>query len=128
VARYLSPEWFDEMSAAAAQFQPESPRDASVSLRQVISGTPFGDVNYVMTIEPTTVSISRDSDVNADVTFSQDYETASQLHRGELTTHDAFFQGRVRVGGHLNTLLDNADLLQGIAPAFASVRASTTYE
>ena len=127
MARYLSPEWFDAMSEAAIGFQPESNRDGNVSLREVITGTPFGDVDYVMIIEPASISISHDENVDADVTFSQDYETASQLHRGELTTHDAFFQGRVRVSGHLNTLLDNAELLQGIAPAFADVRSSTTY-
>jgi len=115
------------MRAAAAAFQAET-SDRRVSLREIITGTPFDDVTYVMTIEDGVISFSNDTDVVADVTFTQNYDTAVALHKGELTTHEAFFAGKVRVAGHLNTLLDNADLLQGIAPAFESVRASTTYD
>lgn len=116
------------MTAAAARFAPDGPREGTVSLRETVANTPFGDISYVMTIEPNSISISRDADTPSDVTFSQDYSTAAELHRGEISTHDAFFQGRVRIGGHLNTLLDNTDLLQGIAPVFADVRATTTYD
>src|SRR5688572_24371653 len=104
------------MQAAAASFKGEPSEKRPVSLRETISGSPSGDVSYVMTLDGATISITRDETVAADVTFSQTYETAVALHKGELTTHDAFFAGNVRVAGHLNTLLDNADLLQGVAP------------
>ena len=127
MAQYLSPEWFDQMSAAAAAFRPDEPHEGTVTLRETITGGPNGDVTYLMVIDSGTVSIELADDAVADVTFTQDYETAAALHRGELTTQEAFFAGRVRVAGHLNTLLDNAELLQGIAPVFAEVRSSTTY-
>ncbi len=127
MTQYLSPEWFAEMHSAAEAFMPDDPTEGRVSLRETIDATPFGTVTYVMIIDNGVIVISTDSDIVADVTFSQDYETAAALHRGELTTQDAFFSGRVRVAGHLNTLLENADVLQGIAPAFASVREQTTY-
>jgi putative sterol carrier protein len=81
-----------------------------------------------MIIDGSIVAIAQETDTVADVTFTQDYATAATLHRGELTTHEAFFGGKVRVAGHLNTLLEHADLLQGIAPAFEEVRANTTYD
>lgn len=127
MAKYLSPEWFDQMAAAAADYAPQSGATGKVSLRETITGTPFGDVTYVVTIEGSKVSISRESDTVAEVTFTQDYATAQELHQGLLTTQDAFFAGRVRVAGHLNTLLEHADLLQGIEPAFSQVRSQTTY-
>lgn len=127
MAQYLSDEWFEEMRAAATQFKGEPTNKRPVALRETISGTPVGDVTYVMTFDGASISISKDADTRSDVTFTQSYETAVALHKGELTTHDAFFAGQVRVAGHLNTLLDNADLLQGIAPVFEQVRVATTY-
>jgi putative sterol carrier protein len=126
VARYLSQEWFEDMRAAATAFASDA-GERRVSLREVITGTPFDDVSYVMTIDDGALDISLDEAAEADVTFTQSYDTAVALHKGDLTTHDAFFAGRVRVAGKLNALLDNADLLQGIAPVFADVRAATTY-
>ena len=128
MAKYLSDEWFEEMNAAATSFSAPNGIEGEVSLRETITGTPFGDITYVMRIADGRVSIARHDDVVADVTFTQDYPTAVALHRGELTTHDAFFGGKVRVAGHLNTLLEHADLLQGIAPAFSDVRERTTYD
>ena len=127
MAQYLSPEWFVEMEAAAATFVIEGADDKHVALRETITGTPFGDVSYVMVINGGHISFSNDLELVAAVEFTQDYETASALHRSELTTQEAFFAGRVRVAGHLNTLLENSDALQGVAPAFNDVRAATTY-
>jgi predicted lipid carrier protein YhbT len=127
VAQYLSDEWFGEMQAAAAAFKGEVNEKRPVSLRETISDSPLGTITYVMTLDGASIVISRDADTEADVTFTQDYPTAVALHKGELTTHEAFFNGKVRVAGHLNTLLSNADVLQGIAPVFEAVRATTAY-
>ena len=126
VAAYLSPEWFDEMQAAASAHTTTASAK-KVSLRETIKDTPFGDVSYVMTIGDDGIDIDTSSEEVADVTFTQDYETATALHRQETTTQEVFFAGKVKVSGHLNALLDNSDLLQGVAPVFADVRERTTY-
>lgn len=127
MAQYLSDEWFSEMETAAASYSPDESRPVAVSLREIVTEGPNGTVSYVMTIADGKVSFSRSEDARADVTFTQSYDTAVALHKGELTIHDAFFAGRIRIAGHLNTLLDHADLLQGLAPAFDPIRSSTTY-
>lgn len=127
MAQYLSDQWFEEMQAAAASYKGEPSEKRPVALREIINGSPVGDVSYVMTLDGTSITITRDEDTSADVTFTQSYDTAVKLHKGELTTHDAFFAGEVRVAGHLNTLLNNADVLQGVAPVFEHVRSTTTY-
>lgn len=124
MAQYLSDEWFDEMSLAGAGFTVDAP--GTVSLREIVTDAPVGTVSYVMHIAEGKVGFDRGDEI-ADVAFTQTYDTAVALHKGELTIRDAFFTGRVRVSGHLNTLLDHSDLLQGVAPAFESVRATTTY-
>lgn len=115
------------MHAAAAKFSGEPSEKRAVSLRETISNSPFGNISYVMTLDGASIVITQETDFAADVTFTQTYETAVALHKGELTTHEAFFAGSIRVSGHLNTLLDNAELLQGIAPVFVTVRSATTY-
>lgn len=127
MAQYLSDAWFEEMKAAAESFKGEPSEKRAVTLRETIKGSPVGDVSYVMKLDGESVNINLDADERSDVTFTQSYDTAVRIHKGELTTHEAFFKGEVRVAGHLNTLLDNAELLQGIAPLFNEVRARTTY-
>jgi putative sterol carrier protein len=127
MAQYLSDQWFEEMQTAAAAFKGEPSGKRPVALREIINGSPNGDVSYVMTLDGESIVITRDENTKADVTFTQNYDTAVALHKGELTTHEAFFAGNVRVAGHLNTLLNNADVLQGVAPAFENVRTATTY-
>jgi len=138
MAEYLSDDWFEKMDQAArthavatnsagADNESVSENPPPVALREIITGGPFGDVSYVMVIENGSISITRDDDAPADVTFSQAYATAASLHRGEMTTQEAFFAGKVRVAGHVNTLLDNAEVLHGISDAFTGVRAATTY-
>ena len=124
MAQYLSDEWFNEMSAAGATATTDA--QGSISLREIVNETPFGTVSYVMHIENGVITFTRDSEV-ADVTFTQNYDTAVALHKTELTIHDAFFAGRIRVSGHLNTLLQNSDALQGITEQFETVRTATTY-
>ncbi len=107
---------------------PSGAPERAVSLRETVTGTPFGDVSFVMSIDAGAITIDDASETVADVTFTQNYATAVSLHKGDVTTQEVFFEGKVRVAGHLNALLDNADLVQGVAPVFADVRSQTTYE
>ena len=63
----------------------------------------------------------------ADVTFSEDYATASAVAQGALSVHTALFEGRVRVAGDMAVLSHHQEELVGIDPVPASVRATTTY-
>src|SRR4051812_15108375 len=111
------------MQAAAGGFVAAETANGSVSMRETVSGCPDGEVSYVVTISEGRINVSTNRDLVADVTFTQDYDTASAIHRGELATHEAFFAGRVRVAGRLNTLLENSEALHGISEAFAAVRS-----
>ena len=122
--QYLSDEWFKQMSEAGSVNPISS--SGELALQEVVTDTPFGTVTYVLNIADGDITFVS-GDGKADVTFTQNYETAVALHKGELTIHDAFFAGKVRVSGRLNMLLEHSDLLQGLAPAFDKVRADTTY-
>ncbi len=132
MAQFLSDEWINDMKAAAEAVHGSQPEAVAtpISLKEVVTNTPFGDVAYVLHLDSGAVTLERADDAShsADVTISQDYETAKDLHKGTLSTRDAFFAGRVRVAGKLNLLLDHTETLTGTAPAFDAVRAATTYE
>lgn len=115
------------MQTAASTFHGEATDKRAVTLRETIIGSPVGDVTYVMTLDGSSINIEREAETVADVTFTQSYDTAVALHKGELTTQEAFFAGNVKIAGHLNTLLENAELLQGVAPVFEDVKEDTTY-
>lgn len=133
MASYLSPEWFNEMQQAADSWRPSDPApEAQNERRQIIiaeniTSSPYGDVSYVMTIGESLAITQEAAQEPADVTFVQDYETATQMHKGDLSTHQALFDGKLRVSGNLNALLENDEMIRGVSPAFSAVREQTTY-
>lgn len=126
MAVFLSDTWLSEMQVAAGA-TPLLDHAGRVALRQQITGHPEGDVSWVLVIDEGKLQVDLDPAAESDVTFTQDTATATALHRGEMTTHEAFFAGRVKVTGRLDALLEHSDLLQGTGVAFAEVRQRTTY-
>lgn len=126
MAKFLSDEWISEMDTAARTQAVNIKRP--VTIKEVINDGPDGSVAYVMTLDETVSLVKVDSLTHdSDVSIAQDYETAVALHRGELGIRDAFFAGRIKVAGNLNLLLDNTDVIAGLAPVFADVRSTTVY-
>ena len=127
MARYLSPEWFAAVQAAAdAVVVPDNGDGAPLVLRQVITGGPDGDVTYRLVIGAGSVAVEP-GDGPADLTLTQDYPTAVALLRGELSAPAAFMTGRVRVSGNLGALLAQQPALEALQGAFDRVRDLTDF-
>ena len=122
MARYLSQQWFDEMNASITAGDSKEP--THLVLQQVITGGPDGDVAYTMVIEDGSVRIEPGQHPGADVTITEDYQTAAAVHRGEVTLQDAFMTGRVKVSGNIASLIANQAALSSIQVA----PSGTTYE
>lgn len=133
VARYLTQAWFDEINHAAQN--DESLRLATagthLTLQQVVTDGPEGERRYWLQIEDGSVRVaagdSAESQVDADATFTQSYTTAVAVNRGELSTEDAFLDGRIRLHGDIGVLLRNQGALHNLGAAFAEVRNTTEY-
>jgi putative sterol carrier protein len=110
VARFLSPEWLAEMEAASIAGE-SGPTDERVVLQQVVTGGPDGEVAYVVEIDDAGVRMTRGRRGDADVTITEDYETAVAIHAGTLSLPDAFMAGRVKVAGNLAALLARQETL-----------------
>lgn len=130
MARYLSPEWLDEIDAVArgSEELPELVGDAGLVIQQVVAGAPHGDVRYAVRIGDGSVSVVPGEAADADVTVREDYETAVALHRGELRAPVAFMTGRIAVSGDLQALSRAQPVLRQLDAVFAGVRHRTTYE
>ena len=96
-------------------------------LRQVITGGPDGDVRYQVRIAAGCISLVPDEPDSVDATFTEDYQTAVAMFRGELSPQDALTQGRLRVAGSLATIVANQEALAELGSVFDDVRAATTF-
>jgi hypothetical protein len=97
MARFLSPDWFDEVA------QPD-PEPVLLTIRQVVTGGPDGEIRYAVLVGERGVSVSPEEPADADVTFMESWETASAIARGELAPQQAFADGRLRVEGDVRLL------------------------
>jgi hypothetical protein len=135
MARFLGPEWLDLLAeaAASAASAPSAAAPASdgtrppFAIRQVVTGGPDGDVEYVVRAHAGRFSVHRAGEVEADVDVVQDYETASAISQGRLSPSVAFAAGRLKMGGGVGRLAAHQEEFAGLGALLARVRATTTY-
>lgn len=129
LARFLTPEWFEELNRATAC---PVPGEGSITIQQVVTGGPQDEVAYVVRVSGGRLEVSpgRVGDVDAphvDATISADYDTALALSRGELSARAALLAGRIKVRGDTNALLAGQAAMQAAQAAVDEVRARTSY-
>ena len=124
MAEFLSPEWVDELAAAAEGA--EAPAGVQLVVQQVVVD---GDREsaYALRIGDGAIAVAPGRADDADLTFTQDRATAAALARGELSAQAAFLAGRIRVGGDPTRAMAGARELSAIGDLFDAVRAGTTW-
>ncbi len=129
MSRFLSPEWIAAAAAAAAASAELARATAEVRLvvQQVVTGTPHGEVRYVVSIDNGRTELRPGDEPSADVTFSLDWDTAVALATGGTSAEDAFTTGRLQLAGDVGALLRHGRALVDLDAVFAELRASTTY-
>ncbi|MBW3627103.1 MAG: SCP2 sterol-binding domain-containing protein [Actinobacteria bacterium] len=127
--RFLSPQWIEEASAAAATSPELAEASAGVHLvvQQVVTGGPDADVRYVVSFSDGQARLRAGEAADADVTFTTDWESAVAVATGTASAQDAFTSGRLRVRGDVTALLRHARALDGLHAVFAGLRERTTY-
>jgi len=129
MAQYLSPEWIDELDAAASASETLrlATEDVDLVVQQQVLGGPDGDVAFHVVADHGNVSVRTGSSEHPDVTFTQDHATATSIGRGELSAQAAFMVGKLRVGGDVERLLTHRSAFAGIDDVFDEVRSRTTW-
>lgn len=129
VVRYLSAEWMDALSrAGSSAMAREAVAGLDLTVQQVVTGGPEGDLRYVIRVADGRLSASAGDAAQPDVTITADRATAVAVATGRLSLPTAFMSGRVKVKGDPSAVVRGAAALTAVADALADLRASTTYE
>lgn len=129
MARFLSDDWIDQVGQAAAASDTLATATVGMhlSVQQVVTDGPEGDVRYVVAIDDGGVALQAGTTETPDVTFTLDWDSAVALATGRLSSQEAFTTGRLKVRGDVGGLLAAGPALAGLQGIFADVRDATTY-
>jgi len=123
--RFLSTEW---LTAAAGALRAVAPAESGAHLvvQQVVTDGPDGEVAYLVRISPNAVELVPGRG-DADVVFTEDWDTAAAIGEGRLSPQAALMEGRIRTSGNVSVVMAAQDSLASVESALAGVRAATTY-
>jgi len=124
VVRFLSDAWFDEVGRA---LPPGGDGPAHLTIQQVVTESPEGEVRYHIEIRGTGLALRRGQAEQPDATLTEDYATAAGIASGDLSPQAALLDGRIRVAGDLAALLEHRAALAGLDCIPPGLRAATTY-
>lgn len=91
--------------------------NVDLTIQFTVTGAPEGDVVYGLAIADGSATLSRGEHADAEVTVTNDYETAIGLSKGELNTQMAFMTGKLQVQGDLAKLMMHQAALNQFAQA-----------
>jgi putative sterol carrier protein len=130
MAEFLSPEWVDELDAAARASESLAlhTRDLTFTVQQIVQDTPRGDVHYYLSADDDSVRVRTGSVDSPDLTLIADYDVARAISAGTGNAQEALAAGRLKIEGGLALLLGNEGVFAALEDVFASVRGQTTYK
>src|SRR6478736_5630360 len=125
LVRYLSPEWIDAVRAELAETGALAALvDAhSIGVTQVVTDTPDGTVTYHLQVGDGSADFGAGPAEPEDVRFEQDWHTATGVATGHLSAQEAFINGRIRLAGDQQKLLDSQPVFGALDHVFNTVRA-----
>jgi putative sterol carrier protein len=128
--RYLSLDWINALSdeVAANEHMQEMARHHSIGVTQVVSDGPEGDVTYHLLVVDGEAEFGAGPAEPEHVKMEQSWDTAVAVATGELNAQDAFINGRIRLFGDHQRLLDSQPVFGALDAVFGRVRERTRYE
>ncbi|MGC8626501.1 MAG: hypothetical protein ACP5VR_02915 [Acidimicrobiales bacterium] len=130
MARFLSPEWFGELSRLQQSVlpAPEAPELVIEVLVTAPPDDPGATVAYHVALQGNYArALPPVPDREPQVRFTTDYATAAAIASGHLSAYDALLKGRTRVFGQAALLVAHQSVLAGRDLIPAPLRASTTF-
>lgn len=123
MAKFLTEEWVDEAVAALRASPEVADASAGVSLvLQQIIGTPDGgEVRYWTALRDGAIDAGLGDAADADVTITQDYETAVAITKAETKAQAAFMQGKLKITGNMGKLLQHQKAMESLFPVLAQL-------
>jgi len=131
MARFLSEEWFALVRAALPHSEPadgaRAEDGATITVRHRVTGTPDGDVDYLVRAGNGRFSVEPGGDGPADIEIIESYESAAAVSQGRTTPAAAFAAGQLKLAGDVALLAARQEHFVALGQLLAPVRAATTY-
>lgn len=127
--RYLSLEWIDALTEAAAASAEvgEAAAQHSIAVTQVVNGCPEGDITYHLSVVDGVARFGAGPAEAEDVKFVQDWDTAVGVATGSMNAQEAFIKGRIVLYGDQQKLLASQAVFRALDAVFNDVRTRTEY-
>jgi putative sterol carrier protein len=127
--KYLSDEWATKASEALNTSDAFKSAIAGITLsvQQNVTGGPDGDKSYYMNIADGNAEMKMGTTDGADVTISQEYDTAVAIAKGELNAQNAFMTGKLKVSGNMAKLMQHQGAFAGLEGALKGLQSETEY-
>lgn len=128
--RYLSLDWINAMSQeiAASEQMRIAAQTHRISVTQVVSGGPEGDITYHLAVGDGEAALAAGPADPTDVRMEQDWNTAVAVATGQLNAGTAFLEGHIRMVGDEQLLLASQAVFAALDAVFTRVAARTVYE
>ena len=129
MARYLSLDWIRELSREVEQSEHMAAvaDHHSIGVTQVVTDGPEGSVTYHLQVRDGDARFGAGPAEPEDVRMEQDWETAVAVATGELNAQEAFINGRIRLYGDQQKLLDSQAVFGALDAVFGAIREHTEY-
>jgi hypothetical protein len=129
VVRYLSLDWIDALSQAVGDDEQlrELATTHELGLTQVVDDGPEGDVTYHLQVGDGEARFGPGAADPEHVRMEQSWSTAVAVANGDLNAQEAFVDGRIRLYGDQQRLLDAQPVFGALDHVLASLRERTEY-
>lgn len=124
--RFLSSEWL-EFADEALRCEAGLLVEGSLTIQQVVTGGPGGDIEYHVIFDHGSGSIRAGRVDSPTVTFTIDYASAVAIGSGTASAQTEFMAGRLHLDGDASALLAHGEAMQRVGDVFASLRATTEF-
>jgi hypothetical protein len=127
--RYLSLDWIEELRQVVASDGAlrALAGDHEIGVTQVVSDGPEGDVTYHLQVGDGAASFGAGAAEPEHVRMEQTWDTAVAVATGSLNAQEAFVNGRIRLFGDQQRLLDAQPVFGALDAVFTDIRDRTDY-
>jgi len=126
---YLSNEWITRVAEgiAANDKIKTLAKQNTVSVTQVVTGTPRGEVTYHLESRDGKISFASGPAKVSDIAFTQDWGTAVGVATGKVNAQEAFISGKIRFKGDHERVIATQPLFLALDEVFSAVNADTNF-
>ncbi|MFM7829179.1 MAG: SCP2 sterol-binding domain-containing protein [Actinomycetota bacterium] len=126
---YLSDEWITRVAEgiAANEKIKTLAKQNTVSVTQVVTGTPRGEVTYHLESRDGKISFASGPAKVSVIAFTQDWGTAVGVATGKVNAQEAFISGKIRFKGDHERVIATQPLFLALDEVFSAVNADTNF-